>query len=199
MDRFLACAVCIATALVFVFCTIQDVYSYVFEYLVLLLLTVVYLSGYVSFSLTSRCGFLLLICHKLYECLEEVTELQWWLEQARVVEFIFDDMLVLTGIAMIAKGLLLTLRKQNYLLSKDPHTRSYNKLAIERIAQSEIESGRVRRLDTSILIVDIDNFKHFNDTYGHQLGDEALVAVTRHLQSQIRTSDYLSRWGEMSL
>lgn len=96
---------------------------------------------------------------------------------------------------MIAKGLLLTLRKQNYLLSKDPHTRSYNKLAIERIAQSEIESGRVRRLDTSVLIVDIDNFKHFNDTYGHQIGDEALVVVTRHLQSQIRASDYLSRWG----
>ncbi|USD63666.1 GGDEF domain-containing protein [Vibrio sp. SCSIO 43140] len=195
MDRLFACSICIATAFVFVFFTIQDVYSYVFEYIIQLLFTIVYLSGYLSFSLTVRCGFLLLIVHKLYECLEEVTELQLWLNQEQVVEFIFDDMLVLIGIFLIAKGILLTLEKQEYLLSKDPHTRSFNKLAIERIAQSEIDKGRASQSDTSILIIDIDNFKHFNDTYGHQLGDEALVAVTKHLQSQIRASDYLSRWG----
>lgn len=99
MGRFLACGACIATAFVFVFFTIQDVYSYVFEYVIQLLITVVYLSGYVSCSLTSRIGFMLLIFHNFYECLEEATELQLWLEQARVVEFIFDDMFVLTGIA----------------------------------------------------------------------------------------------------
>lgn len=48
----------------------------------------------------------------------------------------------------------------------------------------------------SLLMVDIDNFKHFNDTYGHPIGDAALIAVARALSNSLhRAGDALARYG----
>ncbi|MGL6399521.1 GGDEF domain-containing protein [Aeromonas veronii] len=46
-----------------------------------------------------------------------------------------------------------------------------------------------------LMILDIDNFKSINDTYGHGVGDLALVAFARHLRSNIRKVDSAIRWG----
>jgi len=47
----------------------------------------------------------------------------------------------------------------------------------------------------SFMIIDLDNFKHVNDTYGHPIGDEVLVRVTTAIQQQIRDRDMLCRLG----
>lgn len=47
----------------------------------------------------------------------------------------------------------------------------------------------------SIALFDVDHFKIFNDTYGHQAGDEALIQVASHLRNLIRSSDRLYRYG----
>ncbi len=46
-----------------------------------------------------------------------------------------------------------------------------------------------------IIMIDIDNFKNYNDSYGHVAGDEALKAVAATLKSSIRCSDEIFRWG----
>jgi diguanylate cyclase (GGDEF)-like protein len=46
-----------------------------------------------------------------------------------------------------------------------------------------------------VLLIDLHNFKHVNDLYGHQMGDELLVLVARRLRSVLRDSDYVARVG----
>ncbi len=47
----------------------------------------------------------------------------------------------------------------------------------------------------SLIVVDIDNFKLVNDTYGHQIGDRILIQVSGIIQSSIRETDIPARWG----
>ncbi|QFI37912.1 diguanylate cyclase [Moritella marina ATCC 15381] len=47
----------------------------------------------------------------------------------------------------------------------------------------------------SFMIIDLDNFKHVNDTYGHPIGDEVLIRVTTVIKQQIRENDILLRLG----
>lgn len=46
-----------------------------------------------------------------------------------------------------------------------------------------------------VLMIDIDHFKQFNDTYGHHVGDEVLAAVAKRIQSQVRKKDHVARYG----
>lgn len=49
--------------------------------------------------------------------------------------------------------------------------------------------------DCALLLVDVDNFKHINDTYGHEMGDRALVWVTSEIRRCFRAQDYMCRLG----
>ena len=47
----------------------------------------------------------------------------------------------------------------------------------------------------TLLLIDIDNFKIINDTFGHLVGDQALVRVAQILKTELRSSDLIARWG----
>lgn len=47
----------------------------------------------------------------------------------------------------------------------------------------------------SIMMIDIDYFKNYNDTYGHKKGDDALIAVAKALKESCRENDFLARFG----
>ena len=60
----------------------------------------------------------------------------------------------------------------------------------EKIQQSmEVDGGG------TFIMIDIDNFKSVNDTYGHQIGDEVIVQVANIIQANIRGTDIGARWG----
>jgi diguanylate cyclase (GGDEF)-like protein len=78
---------------------------------------------------------------------------------------------------------------------RDPLTNLYNRRAFEEIAFREI-SGAVRTgLGLSVVLLDIDYFKHVNDQYGHAAGDDLLKAVSATLRGTLRNEDFLCRWG----
>ena len=67
--------------------------------------------------------------------------------------------------------------------------------------QNQIEISKRYNQPFSLIIVDIDFFKKFNDTYGHQAGDAVLRQVAQTLKKNSRTTDYVCRYGgeEMSI
>jgi len=71
------------------------------------------------------------------------------------------------------------------------HTRKY---FIESSHREHSKAERYRGI-FSIIMVDIDHFKYFNDTYGHLLGDEAIKKVAFLLKSNVRQGDVVSRYG----
>lgn len=46
-----------------------------------------------------------------------------------------------------------------------------------------------------LMLIDIDNFKHINDTYGHPAGDRVLMKIAKILSHSVRETDTLGRWG----
>ena len=64
----------------------------------------------------------------------------------------------------------------------------------DRVEQ-EIKHSERNRSGFSILFIDLDNFKDINDTLGHNIGDKLLIEVSRRIDSCIRSSDIVSRFG----
>jgi len=77
----------------------------------------------------------------------------------------------------------------------DPLTGAWNRRFFDRHLAASLERARQQRRDVSVLLVDIDNFKRFNDRHGHQAGDEILAETVRLLESVIRPSDRVCRLG----
>jgi diguanylate cyclase (GGDEF)-like protein len=86
-------------------------------------------------------------------------------------------------------------QKLNILIDIDPLTQIANR----RSFQKRIENIHLLTLrynhPYSIIICDIDNFKLYNDSYGHQQGDYVLISVANTMKSSIRRTDEVFRWG----
>lgn len=81
------------------------------------------------------------------------------------------------------------------LARTDPLTGLFNRRYFFEIAEKEFaESIRYNR-PLSVLILDLDLFKDINDTYGHFVGDQALIHIGELLQKAIRTPDTIARYG----
>jgi diguanylate cyclase (GGDEF)-like protein len=71
----------------------------------------------------------------------------------------------------------------------------FNRRAIRDRLKQEISRAGREKESLSVGMLDIDHFKNINDTYGHQAGDEALVAFTRCIQDGLREYDCVGRYG----
>lgn len=81
------------------------------------------------------------------------------------------------------------------LARHDSLTGLYNRRSLEEIIETEILRSTRTRRGFALAIADIDNFKHVNDTYGHDCGDEVLKLVSQIFLDQIRQTDTVGRWG----
>ena len=90
---------------------------------------------------------------------------------------------------------------QYKLATIDGLTELYNHRYFQDTLRKQIEISRRYNQHFSLIIADIDFFKKFNDTYGHQAGDAVLRQVAQILKKNSRTTDYVCRYGgeEMSI
>ena len=78
--------------------------------------------------------------------------------------------------------------------AKDGLTGLLSRGFFEERAHAEVSRTLRYKRDLSIALIDIDNFKRFNDEYGHSVGDEVLRLIGEMMQS-VRQSDLVARWG----
>ena len=106
------------------------------------------------------------------------------------------DLITAVGeqLAMAVANLRLreTLRVQSL---RDPLTGLFNRRYLEENLQRELLRCQRKGLPLSLLMLDIDHFKQFNDQHGHAAGDAVLAHVGRTLQSLIRGEDLACRYG----
>jgi diguanylate cyclase (GGDEF)-like protein len=77
----------------------------------------------------------------------------------------------------------------------DELTRIGNRAKFNSDLSNEIHNYKNSKSPLSIIMLDIDYFKKFNDNYGHQIGDEVLIELASIVSLEIRSSDIFARWG----
>ncbi len=77
----------------------------------------------------------------------------------------------------------------------DPLTGAWNRRYFDKFLSTAIERARTGRQSVTLMLFDIDNFKQYNDRYGHAAADEILIETVRLLRSTIRPSDRVCRIG----
>lgn len=78
---------------------------------------------------------------------------------------------------------------------RDSLTGLFNRRYLEESLKRELDIAKRKNYPVVIMMIDLDHFKYFNDTYNHALGDKVLQAFSKILKSKIRTSDIACRYG----
>ena len=115
---------------------------------------------------------------------------------------VYSNPIVRDGQRVGLRGIIvdITERKQledelHHQATTDSLTGVFNRRHFEQLATAEMKRAIRLGHPLTIVLIDIDHFKHVNDTYGHAAGDQALLTFTTLCQKNIREIDIFSRFG----
>lgn len=125
--------------------------------------------------------------------------LRWF---AITFNFLMIDTALTAACAFLLKGMEGALREQRANADKLAHFAMHDALtglANRRLLNDRIEQALAKAeregLQVGVLMLDLDHFKNVNDSHGHELGDELIVAVAERLQRTVRVGDTVARLG----
>ena len=113
---------------------------------------------------------------------------QWLTERQEVLRGVVDTL----ALALANLRLRETLRQQSI---RDPNTGLYNRRYLEETSSRELRRLQRSGQPMAVIMLDVDHFKQFNDTFGHEAGDLVLKQVAAALLDHARDSDVVSRYG----
>lgn len=105
---------------------------------------------------------------------------------------LMEEASYLTGIAVQH---YITKKKISALAYRDPLTGLSNRRSFEQKVEAALEEAKTSNYRFSLLFVDLDRFKIINDTYGHDVGDQFLIEVSKRLNRCLRDGDVIARLG----
>lgn len=137
-----------------------------------------------------------------------IPELDWFLmveQQEHPLErVLFRTLIKNVGISLVVSALFLLFiwltiggyqRRLEYMATTDKLTGVMNRQAFEYRFQRLRRANPQDAGPLSLAIIDIDHFKHINDRYGHGAGDRVIQLVAHLIQTTMRRSDFICRWG----
>lgn len=107
-----------------------------------------------------------------------------------VMAFIYGYSIILPAIAL--GELLVFVGIQDDLMIIDYLTGAYNRRALEDFLRKKINDNNPKFAG---IMLDIDHYKQINDTYGHLMGDQALIAFVKIVHESIHINDFVARYG----
>ena len=116
-------------------------------------------------------------------------------EQRRIVQ---EKRLLLSCLVERYAPSLVNLRLRESLREqsiRDRLTGLFNRRYMESALGRELARARRRGTPLTVIMIDVDHFKRFNDTYGHETGDEVLRVMGKYLNDSVRTEDVPCRYG----
>ena len=78
---------------------------------------------------------------------------------------------------------------------RDPLTNLFNRRYLMESLKRELYRARREDYPVTLMMLDVDHFKHLNDEYGHAIGDQVLVTFSSRLLQGMRNEDVICRWG----
>lgn len=127
----------------------------------------------------------------------------FWNRHERPIDLLVP-LIFLLGACFVALNALLSQQTVEALLRlslleqeniADPLTGVYNRRHLDNRLNEEVARARRHGLPLSVLMVDIDHFKHVNDAHGHQAGDQVLAQFAALVKQQLREPDMAARYG----
>ena len=106
-----------------------------------------------------------------------------------------DVLRMIADIAGVAFRNQFVLDKAQHKANTDPLTGLYNRNYFFEMAEHLLEKSRREGISISIFIMDIDNFKHYNDTLGHDAGDKLLIELSQLMLRSTRKESTIARYG----
>jgi diguanylate cyclase (GGDEF)-like protein len=101
--------------------------------------------------------------------------------------------LVLMPALLLQRGALV--KELEHAASTDTKTQLLTALAWQQRSERALQQAGRDSTPIAVLLIDLDHFKHLNDTYGHLAGDAALLVVADQLKGELRKSDLVGRFG----
>lgn len=96
------------------------------------------------------------------------------------------------ALSMASLRLRATLREQSI---RDPLTGLFNRRFMQESLNRELLRSRRKNIPLAVVFLDLDHFKQFNDTFGHDAGDAVLRSVAEALRTHYRADDVVCRYG----
>lgn len=146
---------------------------------------------FTGFQTESIIGVPLLNNDKVFGVIELINKL----DGQAFTPFDLKVMMTIADFAAIAIEKAYYLRALKRLATIDSLTGAHNRGSFERMYIKEVEMCRRYDLPLSLLMVDIDDFKKINDTYGHSAGDQVLKHLVELLIECVRKVDHVFRYG----
>jgi len=115
--------------------------------------------------------------------------------EIRVAERTQELSQALNEVADLAAQLNESLHLIEHLAVTDSLTDTYNRRKFDEIVLDEHQRAQKSKIPFSLIMLDIDHFKHVNDTYGHNVGDRVLKHLCSLIRGMSRQYDQLIRWG----
>ena len=109
-----------------------------------------------------------------------------------VIESILSTLLNVVG---SVKAINKYTKDLEYYATRDPLTNLYNQRVFWELIGYEIKRASTHKYKFSLMVIDLDNFKTVNDTYGHRFGDKFLIEVANLLEHSVKPGDIVARYG----